>query len=395
MKISSIQQTFLILISFFILFSCESPSGISGHLDGVDGNEYTVYIIQPQSLQEVGASYFGTVIDSAVVQSDGSFQFNNILETVSSELLEIVLQPKGKPATFLEVEDPSKSNYMPIVWTIGERIKISATISGFQKSYAIQGPSEVNESLIKLRDIHQEAFQTHIAGQEWELDDGTQLLDMEQANLEFQQELIQFAQQTEYFLPAMVALRWVSPEGVYERVPEFLVNQCSKWKEEDHNWVIALCQMAAPESLPVLIGDQFPKERLPMVDHDTLSIYDIMGEQLTIIDLWASWCAPCRKENRKVLAPLWDQYHEKGFQIVGYGLESDRNAWIAAIATDRADRWYHASELQGDDSEFLRKLRVQTIPANFILDAQGTVIAKNLHGEELIAFVKGQLDQEY
>ena len=129
-----------------------------------------------------------------------------------------------------------------------------------------------------------------------------------------------------------------------------------------------------------------------MIDMDTLAIYDIMGEQLTIIDLWASWCAPCRKENRKVLAPLWDAYHEKGFQIIGYGLESDRNAWIGAIAKDEADRWYHASELEGDDAPFLRRLRIQTIPANFILDTQGKVIAKNLHGEELVEFVKHYLD---
>ena len=385
-------STFLILIlSFLGLISCESSAYISGQLEGTEGEEFLVYLIQPKDLSELGASYFGLVIDSAVVRADGRFELANRPHIELPELFELVVQKRGKAPNYLEVDNALASNYMPIVWSSGETIQLSADVRAFQKSLSIQNPSALNNELLRLRNVSQQALERYLRN-----DDNAQeeigLLELEHAKLQYQRALMDLADETNYFLSAMVALRWVSPQGIYERVPEFLVEQCARWQDEQHAWSKELCELASPTALPVLIGDEFPNERLPMIDMDTLAIYDIMGEQLTIIDLWASWCAPCRKENRKVLAPLWDAYHEKGFQIIGYGLESDRNAWIGAIAKDEADRWYHASELEGDDAPFLRRLRIQTIPANFILDTQGKVIAKNLHGEELVEFVKHYLD---
>ena len=83
------------------------------------------------------------------------------------------------------------------------------------------------------------AFQTHLAGKQWNVKDGSQLLEKEHAILQYQEKLMQFANNSKFLLPAMVALRWVSPEKNYERVPEFLMNQCEKLKKEqpDHPWV--------------------------------------------------------------------------------------------------------------------------------------------------------------
>jgi len=110
--------------------------------------------------------------------------------------------------------------------------------------------------------------------------------------------------------------------------------------------------------------------------------------------LWASWCAPCRKENREVLVPIWNEYHDQGLQIVAYGLESDESAWRAALERDGANRWNHASDLQGDDAPFLKKIRVRTIPANFILDDKGVVMAKNVHGKALMDLVKSYMKKK-
>ena len=131
-----------------------------------------------------------------------------------------------------------------------------------------------------------------------------------------------------------------------------------------------------------------------MITKDTLSLKEQLGKKLTIIDLWASWCAPCRRENREVLVPIWKEYHNQGLHIIGYGLESDESAWKAAAERDGANRWFQASDLQGDDAPFLKKIRVRTIPANFILDDKGVVIAKNIHGEALIEWVKSYMKKE-
>lgn len=378
------------------LIACHSPADISGRLEGIGKEDIKIYLIKPETLREVAASYFGKVIDSAVVNSDGSFEFHNLPKTKVPVLLELAIQLSGKAPNYLQTDDPMNSNYMPILWQLGEPIKITGSVEEFQKSFSFEHPSEINKALLDLRNIREEAYQTYLAGKQWQLEDGSELLEKEHAILQYQTALINFADSTQYLMPALVAVRWVSPENYYERVPEFLVSQCNKWKEKqpDHPWVKQLCKESDPSNLPVLVGDVFPNLRFPMLTKDTLSLKEQVGNKLTIIDLWASWCAPCRKENREVLVPIWDEYHNQGLQIIAYGLESDESAWSAAVERDGANRWFQASDLQGDNAPFLKKIRVRTIPANFILDDKGVVIAKNVHGSALIDFVKSYMKKK-
>jgi peroxiredoxin len=155
-------------------------------------------------------------------------------------------------------------------------------------------------------------------------------------------------------------------------------------------WIRQLCEAGNPGKLPVLVGDKIPDYPLPMASGDTVALYTLLGERLTVLDIWASWCAPCRRENQEVLSPLWSVYREKGLQILGYSIDSSPAAWKAAVTKDGAV-WPHASHLSGDATPFLDSLRVTTIPANFILDAGGKVVAKNLHGDSLKRFVVAYL----
>lgn len=393
MRSIPIKNVASLILMTLILIACDSPAYISGTLEGLEKKDIKIYLIEPESLRAVAASYIGKVIDSAVVKSDGKFEFHYAPKTKEPVLLELAIQQSGKGPNYLQTDDPVRSNYMPILCQIGEPLQITAKLDEFQKSFSIEHPSEINKALLDLRDINEKAYQTYLAGKHWELKEGSQLLEKEHAILQYQTKLIKFANNTKYLMPALVALRWVSPENDYERVPEFLVGQCNKWnkKQPDHPWVKQLCKESDPSNLPVLVGDIFPNLKLPMLTKDTLSLKEQLGNKLTIIDLWASWCAPCRKENREFLVPIWNEYHDQGLQIVAYGLESDESTWRAAVVHDGANRWFQASDLQGDDAPFLKKIRVRTIPANFILDDKGVVIAKNVHGKALMDFVKSYM----
>jgi thiol-disulfide isomerase/thioredoxin len=394
-RITSIITGSLIIISL-ALIACHSPAGISGKISQTGDKELTVYLIQPDGLWDVAASYFGEVIDSAEVKTDGSFEFEHLPATSEPVLLEIALGIPGKEPNYLQSGSADTSNFFPLVWQTGETLHITAKADAFQQSFSLQQPSAINKALLRLRDINQKAYQRYLAGKSWNVKDGMELMAKEKARLEYQRELMDFADSTNYFIPAMVALRCVSPESDYERVPEFLVRQSEKWQRThpDHPWLKKLQRASNPGSLPVLIGDVFPDPVIPLLSKDTLFLHDTLGKKLTIIDLWASWCAPCRLENREALGPLWEKYHKQGLQIVAYGLESDERSWREAAVRDEADRWVQASDLQGDDAYFMQRIRVETIPANFILDENGKVLAKNVHGEALMDTVRYFMDTE-
>lgn len=393
MKTSQIKNTIKLILLSLTLMACHSPIDISGQLEGAIQKDTKIYLIDPINLREVAASYLGKVIDSAMVNSDGSFAFQNLPKTKEAKLFELTLQQSNKAPNYLQTDNPNKANYMPILWQSGESLQVVAKLDEFQKSFSIEHPSEVNKALLDLRDIKQKAYQTYLAGKHWNVEDGSQLLEKEHAILQYQNKLITFADSTQYLMPALVALRWVSPENDYERVPEFLVSQCKKWtkKQPDNPWVKQLCAESNRSNLPVLVGDVFPNLKLPLLTKDTPTVKSQLGSKLTIVDLWASWCAPCRKENRAILVPLWNDYHDRGLQIIAYALESDETAWRQAAEHDGANKWLQASDLQGDDAPFLKKIRIQTIPANFILDDKGLVIAKNVHGRALSNFVKSYM----
>jgi thiol-disulfide isomerase/thioredoxin len=103
--------------------------------------------------------------------------------------------------------------------------------------------------------------------------------------------------------------------------------------------------------------------------------------KVTIVDFWASWCGPCRQENPNVVA-LYKELHTKGLNIIGVSLDKDAKAWKDAIAKDNLT-WNQVSNLKFWDEPIAGQYKVESIPATFILDASGKVVAKNLRGEAL------------
>ena len=107
--------------------------------------------------------------------------------------------------------------------------------------------------------------------------------------------------------------------------------------------------------------------------------------KVTIVDFWASWCGPCRQENPNVVA-IYKELHSKGLNIIGVSLDKDAKAWKDAIAKDKLT-WNHVSNLKFWDEPIAAQYKVESIPATFILDASGNIVAKDLRGDALRAKV--------
>lgn len=130
----------------------------------------------------------------------------------------------------------------------------------------------------------------------------------------------------------------------------------------------------------ISVGDVAPDFSLNDPDGKQIALSSLRGKYV-LLDFWASWCGPCRKENPNVVR-LYQQYKEKNFEIYGVSLDKDRNAWIKAIKDDNLT-WVHGSDLKYWSSDVAVQYGVNGIPATYLLDQEGRVIAKNLRGAAL------------
>ncbi|MEI9944256.1 MAG: TlpA disulfide reductase family protein [Chitinophagaceae bacterium] len=112
----------------------------------------------------------------------------------------------------------------------------------------------------------------------------------------------------------------------------------------------------------------------------------VKGKKLVMIDFWASWCGPCRKENPNVVA-LYNEYKAKGFEIIGVSLDDKKDAWLKAIADDKLT-WTHVSDLGGWANSVAKLYNVSAVPQTFLVDGNGVIIARNLRGKDLDDKVK-------
>ncbi|MFN0200818.1 MAG: redoxin domain-containing protein [Bacteroidia bacterium] len=111
-----------------------------------------------------------------------------------------------------------------------------------------------------------------------------------------------------------------------------------------------------------------------------VNLSDFRGKYV-LLDFWASWCRPCRKDNPE-LRRIYEQYHEKGLEIVGVSLDASLNDWLDAIETDQLP-WVQISDLKGKMCEAAQMYEVMGIPFNVLINPQGIIIAQDLHGERL------------
>lgn len=143
------------------------------------------------------------------------------------------------------------------------------------------------------------------------------------------------------------------------------------------------------------IGKIAPNFEAPKPDGTIVSLEDLKGK-VTIIDFWAAWCGPCRKENPKVVK-IYNQYHDAGLEIIGVSLDGNarqkdpKQAWLDAIEKDGLT-WTQVSHLKYFNDPVARLYDINAIPATYILDKDGRIVAKNLRGRRLEMTVKELLE---
>jgi peroxiredoxin len=150
-----------------------------------------------------------------------------------------------------------------------------------------------------------------------------------------------------------------------------------------HEQVRELLAEKAEEALSVPTSGKgtSPEIALPNPAGDTTRLSSTRGS-IVLLDFWASWCQACRKENPEIVK-AFSRWHSRGFQVFQVSLDKTREDWLRGIQEDHLDRWIHVSDLKYWSSSVVPQYSIESIPANYLLDREGKIIAVNIRGEAL------------
>ena len=135
-------------------------------------------------------------------------------------------------------------------------------------------------------------------------------------------------------------------------------------------------------------GRKAPDFTLPDLNGDMVTLSKVKAK-VKIVDFWASWCGPCRLNNPS-LKRMYEQYHDKGLEIVSVSLDNVKERWLKAVKQDGLP-WINVSSLKGWQCEVARTYDVKAVPAIYILDEENHIITTNIRGEALANFLKERL----
>ena len=183
---------------------------------------------------------------------------------------------------------------------------------------------------------------------------------------------------------SIMAIQQLRPEeylDVYKVLDKGLSEKYPDNKDiKSYHGMVQQAAMMVERTDAIKVGAEAPELILPMPNDKDLALSSLRGK-VVLVDFWASWCGPCRKELPNVKR-AYAKYKNKGFEILGVSLDKDRAAWLEAISSE-ALTWPQVSDLKFWQSEACQIYAVQSIPYTVLIDKEGKIIATNLRGADL------------
>jgi len=364
--------SWLFLLCIIVLAACKSTDNftIEGKFENAtpQGKIYLFGMVNNNAVP----------VDSTVLNDKGEFKFTRSTKAVD----------------FFKVG--ANQNEYVVIAQNGDNIKLAADLNDQTMAYQVSGAAEADklQELNTYKNKYNARMASIQATYEQQVSANPDKRDMIAEQLrpelikvsdEMVSFILKFANDNPDALTSFYAMNSLNPSE-YEQ--EFIAySDKIKSKFNDNQAVTEfLVRMAKLKS--VQVGQDAPAFSMKSIDGKTISLADYKGKYV-LLDFWASWCMPCRNENPNIVK-AYNNYKDKNFTILGISLDKDPKAWAQAISADKLT-WSHVSELSDFESPTVRLYQIEAIPSSFLIDPTGKIIAKNLRGEELAAFLEKTL----
>ncbi len=363
-------------------FSCSNTAskegfGISGKLENAEGK--TVYLKMVSSQWEI--------IDSSIVEN-GAYKLSGTKET---------------PELYLFQIGNDRKQYVYLSLNNKTHIVLNGDANNLVNTYTVEGSKESqlmkdliihnSISMVKMGEIDQ-FYKKNMSNPNLDsikqvcMNNATMIINDEKKYLE------DFVNDNIGTFASLLAINQqvgrelvLNPEDnfkLWEKVDNGLTKSYPN-SSQTKNLQATITKIKAQKqaSITTEIGGKAPDFEVPSPDGKMIKLSDLRG-QYVLLDFWASWCRPCRGENPNVLAN-YKKYKDKGFTVFQVSLDKTKEAWVQAIQQDGLGDWHHASDLKYWDCAPAKMYSVRGIPASFLIDPKGNIVAKNLRGGSLDA----------
>ena len=364
-------QKILISLSVILLLSfCDgNKKNSSFQLKGTlsDSKAETLYLEKLGSAKQV-------IIDSVILDENGNFEFTNYTPKIG----------------FYRIKTNDK-NFAMLVLDSADKVTITGSVKDLGNTFKVEGSSETTifieyNNLSKSRDIKldslNKAFQLLMETNKMDskrMDSLSAIFEGPYNSIINQSNTLmvdKISKNTNMY-SSIMAIQALDPDK-YSDLYKSLDAGLSKKFPNDKN--VIMFHEVVERMLSTNIGQFAPEISLPSPDGKEIALSSLKGK-LVLIDFWASWCGPCRKEMPNVIK-IYSKFKNKGFEIYGVSLDQDKEKWMEAITKDGIN-WPQVSDLKYWDNVAARIYNVQGIPYTVLIDKDGKIIAKNLRGQEL------------
>lgn len=369
------KKIIVLLITASLFVACnklgDNEFVIKGTIDGIENGKTVILETQDENM--------GIKSVDTVKVTDGKFEFKGTTVEPVLHFLQVEAV-QGKVVFVLENGEINITVYKDSI----NKSVIGGTFNNEQFAKYNKEQGKIQKKMEDYRNVNKQKMETAVQANDTvavnQLRDGFLKLKEEEKNFNFT-----FCEENPkaFICILMIQSMLYQPDADFERLEKIYTGLDKSVKETKPGKSVG--EMISNSS-SAQVGKQAPEFSAPNPEGKTVSLKESLGK-VTIIDFWASWCGPCRKENPNVVA-LYNEFHDKGLNIIGVSLdkEGDESKWKEAIIADKLT-WSQVSNLKYWNDPIALKYNVKSIPATFILDASGKIVAKDLRGEELKAKV--------